>query len=270
MTPNSTTEELEIRLLADDEPDPVVVLHEKGASPFFLTCDHAGKIIPKSLGRLGIPESELDRHIAWDIGIAAVSEQIANALDTTVVMQVYSRLVIDCNRDPLVPSSIAEISESTPIPGNMNLDPAGRRARQREILEPYHARIAHELERRAETNRETVIVTMHSFTPIFKDESRPWHVGVLYNRDTVLAGIFLDLFRQEPGLVVGDNQPYFVSDLTDYTIPVHGEKRSLPHVEIEIRQDLITEESGQREWAERFIRLLPRAYRLLKSKGGLV
>ena len=108
---------------------------------------------------------------------------------------------------------------------------------------------------------------MHSFTPVFKEVARPWHVGVLYNRDTVLAGIFLDLLRQEEGLVVGDNEPYFVSDLTDYTIPVHGEKRSLPHVEIEIRQDLITEEAGQREWADRFIRLLPEALQTSEREG---
>jgi len=267
MTSDSTTEAPMFKLLAADEPDPVVVLHANGASPFFLTCDHAGKIIPKSLGRLGVPESELDRHIAWDIGIRAVSEQIAEALDATVVMQVYSRLVIDCNRDPLVPSSIPEISESTPIPGNMNLDPADRRARQREILAPYHARITHELEQRTEASRPTIIVSMHSFTPVFKDVVRPWHVGVLYNRDKALAAIFLDLLRRERGLVVGDNEPYFVSDLTDYTIPIHGEKRSLPHVEIEIRQDLITAEKGQHEWADRFIRLLPEAHRLLKAKG---
>ena len=131
MTTANTTDELELKLLADDEPEPVDVLRPDGASPFFLTCDHAGRIIPKSLGRLGLPESELDRHIAWDIGIRAVSERVADVLDTTVIMQVYSRLVIDCNRDPLVPSSIPEISESTPIPGNMNVDPANRRARQR-------------------------------------------------------------------------------------------------------------------------------------------
>ena len=266
MTTANTTDELELKLLADDEPEPVDVLRPDGASPFFLTCDHAGRIIPKSLGRLGLPESELDRHIAWDIGIRAVSERVADVLDTTVIMQVYSRLVIDCNRDPLVPSSIPEISESTPIPGNMNLDPANRRARQREILEPYHARLAELLEERAQAGRETVIVSMHSFTPTFKDVSRPWHVGVLYNRDKFLAGIFLDLLSREEGLVVGDNEPYFVSDLTDYTIPVHGEKRSLPHVEIEIRQDLITEEAGQREWADRFIRLLPEAHKRLKAK----
>jgi len=266
-SPDSMTKAPPFKLLAEDEPHPVEVLYADGASPFFLTADHAGKVIPKALGRLGVPESELERHIAWDIGIRAVSEQVAAALDTTLVMQVYSRLVIDCNRDLLVPSSIVEMSETTAVPGNMNLDPADRLARQEEIFWPYHNRLTAELERRAENGRPTIIISMHSFTPVFKDFERPWHVGVLYNRDTVLAGIVLDLLRQEDGLVVGDNEPYFVSDLTDYTIPVHGEKRSLPHVEVEIRQDLISEEQGQREWADRFIRLLPEALKLLNAKG---
>jgi predicted N-formylglutamate amidohydrolase len=265
-TTHTTPEAPPFKLLADDEPDPVVAKRIDGASPFFLTCDHAGKLIPKSLGRLGVPESELQRHIAWDIGIAAVSARVSEALDAALVMQIYSRLVIDCNRDPLVPSSICEISESTPVPGNMNLDPADRRARQTEILEPYHTRITAELDRRQELQRPTILIAMHSFTPVFKEIARPWHVGVLHNRDTRMAGIMLDLFRREEGLVVGDNEPYYVSDLTDYGIPVHGEKRGLPHIELEIRQDLITEEKDQREWADRLIRLLPQAFQAFNSR----
>ncbi len=265
MTSDSMPEATPFSLLSEDEPEPVVVNRADAVSPFFLTCDHAGNRIPKGLGRLGVPESELGRHIGWDIGIAAVSERVAAALDATVVMQIYSRLVIDCNRDPLVPSSISEISESTPIPGNMNLDPVERRARQKEILEPYHARIASELDRREKAGRPTVIVAMHSFTPVFKEVVRPWHVGVLYNREAAFAKIVLDLFRREGDLVVGENEPYFISDATDYTIPVHGERRALPHVELEIRQDLITQEDGQREWADHLIRILPEAWRIFGS-----
>ena len=163
-SPDSMAKARPFKLLAEDEPYPVEVLHADGASPFFLTADHAGKIIPKALGRLGVHESELERHIAWDIGIRAVSERIAAALDATLVMQLYSRLVIDCNRDLLVPSSIVEMSETTSVPGNMNLDPADRLARQEEIFWPYHNRLTAELERRAENGRPTVVVSMHSFT----------------------------------------------------------------------------------------------------------
>ncbi|SER47112.1 Predicted N-formylglutamate amidohydrolase [Faunimonas pinastri] len=247
-------------LLAPDEPAPVMVEHENGASHFFLTSDHAGRLMPRSVGDLGVPESELGRHIAWDIGIWNVSKLMADAFDSFLVGQRYSRLVIDCNRDPSVASSMPEISEETVIPGNVGLNPGDRQARIDALFKPYHNRITGELDARKGADRETVLISMHSFTPVFKGFQRPWHVGILYNRDDRLAKIVMDLLERETGLVVGDNEPYQVSDLTDYTVPVHAERRGLPHVEVEIRQDLITDEAGQREWAERFIRILPQAY----------
>jgi predicted N-formylglutamate amidohydrolase len=254
-------------LLAPGEPDPVLVSHADGASPFVLTCDHAGRVVPRSLGTLGLPNHEFERHIAWDIGAWGVSLLLAEALDAATVGQAYSRLVIDCNRMPGVPTSIVEISELTPIPGNVGLTVAEREARAQEIFWPYQNRIKAVLDARA--NRPTALVTMHSFTPSFKGVSRPWHAGVLFNRDDRFARIVLDLLRREPGLVVGENEPYAVTDLTDYTVPVHGEKRGLPHVEIEIRQDLIAGEAGQRQWAERFACLLPEAWCVFRSGTGL-
>jgi predicted N-formylglutamate amidohydrolase len=251
----------EIKLLASGEPHPVTVTHEDAPSPFFIAGDHAGRQIPGRLGRLGLHDGELERHIAWDIGIAGTSSFLADRLDATFVSQIYSRLVIDCNRDPKVSSSILEISEATTVPGNRNVTDAERRARQKEIFWPYHDRITELLDRRKRKATPTVLVAMHSFTPVFKGVARPWDVGVLYNRDTTLAHIVLDLLRREGDLEVGDNEPYRVSDATDYTIPVHGERRHLPHVELEIRQDLIATESGQRDWADRLTRLLPEAYK---------
>jgi predicted N-formylglutamate amidohydrolase len=242
-------------LLAPDEPLPVRVLRENGQSELFLTADHAGRAIPRSLARLGLPESELDRHIAWDIGVAGVTERLSGALDATAVLQTYSRLVIDCNRDPTVPSSIPEVSEATAIPGNIGLSAEQRAARRLAVFEPYHARIRSLLDAR----RRTIYVAMHSFTPVFKGESRAMQVGVLYNRDVRLANIMLDLLRAEGDLVVGDNAPYAVSDVTDFGVPIHAERRGLPHVEIEIRQDLIAHPAGQAAWAARFARLLPAA-----------
>jgi len=177
-----------------------------------------------------------------------------------VVLQTYSRLVIDCNRDPKVPSSIPEISETTEIPGNLGLTEAARTARVNAIFRPYHDRIAAALDRRAAAGRASVLVALHSFTPVFKGVSRPWHAAVLYNRDARLAHRLFELLSAEDGLVVADNEPYRVTDLTDYTVPVHGERRGLPHVEIEIRQDQIAEPAGQNAWAERLARLLPAAY----------
>jgi predicted N-formylglutamate amidohydrolase len=247
-------------LLDADEPAPVTLDNEAGGSGFFLTCDHAGRAIPRRLAGLGLPEDETLRHIAWDIGIGAVGRRLSQLLDATIILQTYSRLVIDCNRDPNVPSSIPEISETTEIPGNHNLDEAARAARVETIFRPYHNQIAAALDRRAAGSRASVLVALHSFTPVFKGVSRPWQVAVLFNRDPRLAHALAELLRAEGDLFVGENEPYAVSDLTDYTVPVHGERRGLPHVEIEIRQDLIAEPAGQRQWAERLARLLPTAY----------
>ncbi|MGA7866534.1 MAG: N-formylglutamate amidohydrolase [Stellaceae bacterium] len=250
----------EAALLEPDEPDPVTLANESGGSVFFLTCEHAGRTFPRRLGRLGLSEAETLRHIAWDIGIGAVGRELSQLLNAAVILQTYSRLVIDCNRDPNVPSSIPEISEDTEIPGNHGLTEADRAARVDAIFRPYHNAIAAALDRRAAADRPSVLVALHSFTPLFKGVSRPWHVAVLFNRDPRLAHALAELLRAEGDLMVGENEPYRVSDLTDYTVPVHGERRGLPHVEIEIRQDLITDAAGQREWAERLARLLPAAY----------
>ena len=254
-------------LLAADEPSPVRMLRQHGASDLVLTADHAGRLIPRRLGRLGVAESELQRHIAWDIGIAGVTERLSDALNALAVLQVYSRLVIDCNRDPSVPSSVPEISETTPIPGNVGLSEAERARRVEAIFTPYHARIAALLDARAAAGRRTVLVAMHSFTPVFKGESRTVEVGVLFNHDARLASVLLTLLRAEGDIVVGANAPYAITDTSDYTVPVHGEKRGLPHVEIEIRQDLIAEAAGQATWAARFARLLRAADAELREAG---
>jgi predicted N-formylglutamate amidohydrolase len=257
------------RLLAADEPPPVTVRNEGGSSPFLLVADHAGNSMPRALGRLGIDAAECERHIAWDIGIAGLGRILADALDATLIQQNYSRLVIDCNRPPEVATSIPEISELTPIPGNVGLSEASRAARVREIFAPYHARINGALDRRRQARRATVLIALHSFTPVFKGAARPWHAGVMYNRDPRFARHLSALLQKEPGLVVGDQQPYVVSDTSDYSIPMHGERRDLPHVLIEIRQDLIAAESGQRAWALILARLLPAAYAALNAAAGL-
>ncbi len=251
------------RLLSPDEPAPVRVLREGGASDFMLTADHAGKLIPRRLGYLGVSAADLDRHIAWDIGIAAVTEQVSAALDATAALQTYSRLVIDCNRDPSWPSAMPAISEFTEIPGNIGLSEADRAARASEIFSPYHDRIGSLLDARTAAGRRTVLVAMHSFTPVFKGEPRAIEVGVLYYRRTKLAEIMLDLLRTEGDLTVGENAPYALTADSDYSIPFHGERRGLEHVEIEIRQDLITSRDGQAAWASRFTRLLTAALPLL-------
>ncbi len=250
-------------LLTAGEPSPVTVYNESGRSPLLIVADHAGNLFPRALGRLGVSDAECERHIAWDIGIAGVCRMLSEALDATLVQQNYSRLVIDCNRTPGTETSMPDISELTQVPGNMGLSAGQKAARVAEIFRPYHDRIESELDRRRLAGRPTALIAMHSFTPVFKGVKRPWHAGLLYNRDPRFAHLLMAHLKREPGLVIGDNEPYSVTDASDYTIPVHGERRGLHHVAIEIRQDLIADESGQREWGARIARLLPLAYREL-------
>ena len=252
-------------LLGEGDPEPVRVLRPAGRSDFLLTADHAGRAIPRRLGDLGLPEHELSRHIAWDIGIAGVTEKLADLLDAAAVLQRYSRLVIDCNRRPEWDSAIPTVSELTEIPGNIAIAAAEREARRHEIFAPYHRQIAALIDARAAAGRRTVLAAMHSFTPVFRGERRPVEVGILYHRDVRLARIMLDLLRAEGDLAVGDNAPYAITDTSDYTVPAHGEERGLPHVEIEIRQDLIADDAGQAAWARRLARLLPLAAQRLRG-----
>ncbi|MBN8904067.1 MAG: N-formylglutamate amidohydrolase, partial [Rhodospirillales bacterium] len=180
-------------LLGSDEPSPVRVLRSEGRSDLFLTADHAGRRVPRKLGDLGVPPAEWERHIAWDIGIAGVTERLSALLDATAVLQVYSRLVIDCNRNPDWSTAMPEVSEITPIPGNVGLSAADRSARVEAIFTPYHGQIGALLDARRDAGRRTVLVAMHSFTPSFKGERRDMQVGVLYNKDVQLAAIMLEL-----------------------------------------------------------------------------
>jgi predicted N-formylglutamate amidohydrolase len=254
-------------LLGSAEVPAVYEDNATGRSPFLLTCDHYGRLIPRVLGDLGLPESELTRHIAWDIGIAGVAEALSKHLDAHLVAQRYSRLVIDCNRPPTAPSSIPIVSEATTIPGNEGIARDAAEARRRQIFEPYHRRIDEIIDRRIAADMPTVLVSLHSFTPVYAGIPRPWHIGTLYHRDTRLPPLLLKHLRAEADLVVGDNEPYAVSDETDYTIPVHGEARGLMNSGIEIRQDLIGDQFGQREWAERLARIFAEIETTLQAEG---
>ena len=238
------------------DPPPFVVEHADGSSPYLITCDHAGRRLPVRLGCLGLSAAELETHIAWDIGVEAVARPLAEELDAFLILATYSRLAIDCNRPPGSADSIVSLSEHTEIPGNRGVSRAEAEARARALFHPYHERISAALDARRDAGRPALLVALHSFTPVFDGVARPWHAGVLYGRDARLARVLLELLRAEDGLSIGDNQPYHVSDETDYAVPVHGEGRGIPHVELEIRQDLIADAAGQAAWAARLARLL--------------
>ncbi|NHN87460.1 N-formylglutamate amidohydrolase [Acetobacter conturbans] len=266
--PDSACPETHISLLRESDPPPVRIHGGRDAfSPLLLVSDHAGQVIPSALGDLGVPSAERARHIGWDIGIDGVGRRLADLTGALLIEQVYSRLVIDCNRAPGHPTAIVSASDGTPVPANVDISPEQAAARTRAIFEPYHARIGEELDRREDAGLETFLVALHSFTPEMDGLKRPWQCGILHNHDPRFGRVVLHLLREE-GLTAGDNEPYELTDTSDYTIPVHGERRKVPHMEIEIRQDLIAGEAGQVEWAERLARLLPEAVRRYRAQFG--
>jgi len=246
------TQQPSLSLLGLNDPAPVAIHNTADGSPFLLIGDHAGAAIPASLDNLGLASSELDRHIACDIGVLELGEALSQRLSADFIHQRYSRLVVDCNRDPRALDAIPDMSDGSSIPGNRGLTAGQREVRIAAIHQPYHEAIAAELERRRTLGRATIVVALHSFTPMLRTErvDRPWHIGVLYGGgDTRFAMAVLDQLRREPQLVVGDNEPYRM-DGTDHTIPRHAFPAGLPYIELEIRQDLLAEAAGQRHWSE--------------------
>lgn len=236
--------------LAAGDPAPVIVFNPDRPSPFLLIGDHAGIAIPAALGTLGVSREDLARHIACDIGVRGLGEALALRLDCAFIHQAYSRLVIDCNRDPASADAIPERSDGTDIPGNRGIDAADAEARRAAIHVPYQAAIGAEIARRAGAGHATVLVSLHSFTPAMRGKARPWHVGILHDGgDARFARAVLAELGRETDLVVGDNQPYRM-DATDHSVPRHAFAAGRPYVELEIRQDLLGDEAGQRHWSE--------------------
>ena len=246
-------------LLGANDPDPVELFNRDGASPFVLTCEHAGRHVPEALDDLGLGPEALARHIAWDIGAGAVSRLLAEALDAPLVSQPMSRLVIDCNRPYHVPALIPKVSDGTAVPGNQGLDDTDRQARIDAIHTPFHDAIRDILDERRDAGRPCAVVAVHSFTPKMQSNSddRPWHVTFLFNRNPDLSRRMLAaLLSGNDGIVSTLNEPYVVEDDGDYTVPVHGEQRGIPSTLIELRNDHITDPAGQEEWAFRLSRTM--------------
>ena len=237
-------------ILAVADPAPVAIVNPGGLSPFLFIGDHAGNVIPSSLGDLGLSEPERHRHIAWDIGVAGLGTALATILDATFVRQTYSRLVVDCNRAPDAPDAMPAVSNGTIVPANVALADADRAARVAAIHEPYQQAIADVLARRDAAGRATVLISLHSFTPALAGGgSRPWQIGILHDGgDATFARVLLAQLRTDGALTVGDNEPYRM-DLIDYTVPLHAYAARRPYAELEIRQDLLADVQGERWWA---------------------
>ncbi|KQM19778.1 N-formylglutamate amidohydrolase [Novosphingobium sp. Leaf2] len=238
-------------VLGPDDPIPVGVLNAEGTSPFLLIGDHAGWAIPKTLGDLGLGAVDRERHIALDIGVLGLGQALSAALDAPFVHQAYSRLVVDCNRNPGHADAVPAISDGTAIPGNHGLETAARQARIAAIHRPYHAALADVLDARQAAGRPTILLSLHSFTPVMAGIPRPWHVGILHwAGQNAFALALRDALATDPSITVGDNVPYAM-DETDYTVPLHAFPRGLPYAEIEVRQDLIPMRDDQSSWAAR-------------------
>jgi predicted N-formylglutamate amidohydrolase len=239
-------------------PPAVTALNEDGASPFVLLCEHASNHIPERYAGLGLPPRDLERHIAWDIGAAEVARGLSRRLDAPLFLSGYSRLLIDCNRPPGAPTSIPVRSEDTDIPGNLELDAGERARRERAFFAPFHHAVTRLLDRRAEAGRRTLVVGVHSFTPVFLGVARPWLAGVLYAGAERFGRALVSRLAAELGPdAVGDNEPYRIEpEQHDYTVPVHGDSRGLDAALIELRQDLVGSATEAEAWAERLAAVL--------------
>jgi predicted N-formylglutamate amidohydrolase len=240
------------------DPPAVTVENEHGASPIVLLCEHAANYIPPRYGNLGLAPAELARHIAYDIGAAEVARHLSRHLDAALALTGYSRLLIDCNRPLAAPSSIPARSEATDIPGNIGLSAAERAERDRLFFAPWRARVGALLDGRRAAGRPTLLVGVHSFTPVFLGVARPWQVGVLYLRAGRLAAALLDGLRADRTLIVGVNEPYRVTPSGDYTVPWLGEARGIATALFEVRQDLIADAAGAAAWGTRLAEVLRR------------
>jgi predicted N-formylglutamate amidohydrolase len=236
-------------LLLPGDPPPFEVINPQGRARLVFFSDHAGRAIPQRLGTLGLRQAELDQHIGWDIGIANLTRALAAELDAPAVLCGYSRLVIDCNRRLDDPTSIAQESDRIPVPGNHGLTAEDRKARAEAIFRPYHAAVAAAITGKRKAGSDPAVLSLHSFTPQMNGFSRPWHVGILWNRDPRLPVPLMARLLREASIVVGDNEPYSGKDEHGYSTIAHAESQGLPHGLIEMRQDLIGDDAGVAHWA---------------------
>lgn len=237
------------------EPCLVELIHGAIESGVLVLCDHASNAVPPDLGDLGLPASAFGRHIAYDIGAAAVSRSLARRLGAPAILTQFSRLIIDPNRGRDDPTLVMRLSDGAVVPGNAAVDDAEVQRRIARFYDPYDAAIAAAIQRAMAAGHPPVVVTVHSFTPVWRGWPRPWHVGILWDADERFARPLLEGLAAEDGLVVGDNEPYDGA-LAGDTVDRHATIRGLANALIEIRQDLIASDSGAEEWAARFERLL--------------
>jgi len=234
----------------DAASQAVRVTNAGGSSPFVIICDHASNALPSGFDRLGLTAKNFDRHIAWDPGALPVARQLATSLDAALVESRVSRLIIDCNRPLEAHDLIPALSETTIIPGNENLSSAERERRISASWRPFHDAISALVDERLAAGRDTWLVSVHSFTPVYKGVSRPWQIGIIHDDDTRLAAPMIAALQKQAGLTVGVNEPYSPADRVYFTLERHARSRGLPCAMIEVRNDEIRDQPGQHRWAD--------------------
>jgi predicted N-formylglutamate amidohydrolase len=245
--------------MSDGAREPVVAENPNGSGPFVIVCDHASNRIPEEYASFGFPEDALQTHIAWDPGALAVVRRLSSRFDAPLIWPDVSRLVIDCNRAPEASSLIVVESEGRPVPANRALSDEERKRRLDRIHKPYHAEIDACLTRRMSSGRPTALIAIHSFTPVYFGKARPWQIGIVFDEDRRMADLLISGLKADPALTVGINEPYSPADHVYYTVARHSRPRGLPAAMIEIRNDEIGDEAGQRSWATRLTAILSAA-----------
>jgi len=235
-------------LLGENDPPVYNIVNPDSESPLLLVCEHAGQAIPEKLQDLGLSQQELSLHIAWDIGASALCHQIANSLGCCAILQNYSRLVIDCNRPPQANDAMPSVSDGVTIPGNSALSDEMKTERVSSIFEPFQASVSNILE----IKNIRYALSIHSFTPKFQGQSRPWDIGFLFRSDNKSSQQLAAFIHVEnPGLNIGMNEPYKIDDTSDWFVPRHCEPRRIAHSLIEVRNDHLIDQAGQQEWAKK-------------------
>ncbi len=244
------------RLLGVGEPAPFCIENPKGKAQCVVVCDHASNRIPKVLGDLGLSKADREKHIAWDPGTEHIGRYLSEKLDAPAFFATYSRIVVDVNRGAGSSECMREVYDHVPVPGNTGLSRAAKKQRLDEIFWPYHKNLGALLQRFRKKKKIPAIVSIHSFTPEMDGYKRPWHIGVLWNKEDDIAMRLVDNLRaQNPGMIVGENEPYSLKavNLSKNTIGTHAESAGLPYVIVEFRQDLVKTKRDAVKWGRIFL-----------------
>jgi predicted N-formylglutamate amidohydrolase len=236
-------------LIGPGDPPPFISYNDHGKSPVLLVADHASPYFPAALNQLGLADWVLDSHVAWDIGSDKLAQFLADQLDAQAVLAGFSRLIVDPNRKLEDPSAFVEISDGQAIPGNIDLDEEQKALRIQSFFKPYHDQITARLKRFSDSGIVPAMISVHTCTPVFDRVVRPWHIGIMWDKDPRIPLPLIQRLERMDGICIGDNEPYSGRHPHDFTIDYHAEPAGLPHVGIEVRQDLVKSKEGAREWA---------------------